>query len=206
MNDILIDGKTCKEDVVIPDSVTSIGSSAFGWCKNLTSVTIPDSVTYTGISAFERCKNLTSVIIPDSVTYIDNGAFSDCSNLESITILNPECEIYDYDSTISNGYMDVYYFNGTIYGYENSTAQAYAEKYNCKFVALDSAPEIVSGDINEDGEIGVADFVLLSKYILGQSELTENQSGRADLIADGRIDVFDMIELRKLILDNKDNI
>ena len=42
-------------NVVIPDSVTSIGSSAFSYCYSLTSIVIPDSVTSIGSSAFYTC-------------------------------------------------------------------------------------------------------------------------------------------------------
>ena len=70
----------------IPDSVTSIGGSAFRGCSSLTSVTIPDSVTSIGSDAFQGCTSLTSVTIPDSVTSIGGWAFYYCTSLTSVTI------------------------------------------------------------------------------------------------------------------------
>ena len=70
----------------IPNSVTSIGDSAFEFCNSLTTLTIPDSVTSIGNSAFSGCSRLTSLTIPDSVTSIGNSAFEDCSSLTSLTI------------------------------------------------------------------------------------------------------------------------
>ena len=70
----------------IPNSVTSIGDSAFSGCFSLTSLTIPNSVTSIGDYAFENCSSLTSLTIPNSVTTIGKRAFDDCKSLTSLTM------------------------------------------------------------------------------------------------------------------------
>ena len=80
-------------EYTIPNSVTSIGNSAFRDCSSLTSVTIPDSVTTIGEYAFCHCSSLTSITIPDSVTTIGNETFYNCDGLTSITIPDSVTEI-----------------------------------------------------------------------------------------------------------------
>ncbi len=75
-------------DVIVPDSITSIGYSAFRGCTSLTSIEIPDSVTSIGHYVFYNCTSLTSIEIPDSVTSIGNHAFRGCTSLTSAEIGN----------------------------------------------------------------------------------------------------------------------
>jgi len=65
-------------------SVTSIGSTAFLDCREMTEIIMPNSITTIAYSAFERCYGLTSLYIGKGVTSIDYEAFKNCSGLTSL--------------------------------------------------------------------------------------------------------------------------
>ena len=68
----------CK-NTTIPNSVTTIGTSAFSDCSGLTSVTIPNSVTSIGDRAFSGCSGLTSVTVDKN-----NGTYDSRDNCNAI--------------------------------------------------------------------------------------------------------------------------
>lgn len=107
INDYAFWNLTNLKSITIPNSITSIGKSAFSFCSGLTSITILDGVTSIGDYAFGGCTSLTSIMIPDSVTSIvGNSVFYGCSNL-------------------------------TIYGICDSYVQTYAENNNKPFREID---------------------------------------------------------------------
>ncbi len=79
------------KNVVIPDSVTHIGTEAFASCGDLESV--ETSAVLIGAAAFSNCKNLKSVTLKGSITRIDSGAFENCQSLESIVFPSTVTEI-----------------------------------------------------------------------------------------------------------------
>ena len=95
------DENTEIRDLVIPNSVTSIGNNAFYNCSGLTSVTIGNRVTSIGYSAFQNCSGLTTVIIPNSVTNFGKEAFDGCSDLKKVIVsdIAAWCGVYFYGSS-----------------------------------------------------------------------------------------------------------
>jgi len=87
---------TSKTSFVVPDSVTSIGDSAFAGCESLVNIKLPSGLTRIGDCAFNWCKSLASIAIPDGVTSIGNFMFSQCESLTSITIPDGVTSIGDW--------------------------------------------------------------------------------------------------------------
>lgn len=108
----LFTGNSAITAVRLPLTLSYMGVSAFGECKNLSEVTfygeaggnieiaegafkdctslssftIPENVDFIGKSAFSGCKLLTGIVIPESVTAIGDYAFENCEKLTSLTM------------------------------------------------------------------------------------------------------------------------
>ena len=64
-------------DIVIPDSVTSIGDGAFVGCTSLKSLVIPDGVTSIGAWAFSGCNNLPYNLKQELISRFGDELFND---------------------------------------------------------------------------------------------------------------------------------
>ena len=103
---LYLNGEEIK-DLVIPNSVTSIGNGVFSGCSHMTSVTIPSSVTSIGDYAFDGCSGLTSVTIPNRLKSIGKCAFFGIG-ITSVTIPNSVTSIGEKAFANCDELMDVY--------------------------------------------------------------------------------------------------
>ncbi len=74
------------KSVILPDSVTSIESSAFCGCKALEDINIPEGVTVIGPGAFQDCVSLNSIELPAGLSVMGIGVFTGCEALEEIKL------------------------------------------------------------------------------------------------------------------------
>ena len=95
-DNLYINGELLQGELILPNSITSIGDYAFYNCRGLTSIEIPEGVASIGIGAFYNCSSLTSIIIGNGVTSIGSSAFYNCSSLTSIEIPNSVASIGKY--------------------------------------------------------------------------------------------------------------
>jgi hypothetical protein len=160
-----------KGGLTIPNSVTTIGNTAFYNCSGFTlGLTIPNSVTTIGSNAFARCSGFTGgLTIPNSVTTINNGAFDNCYGFGGLTIPNSVTTIG------SNAFYNCFGFRGGLTIPNSVTTIGNNAFYNCSgFTAGLTIPNSVT-------TIGTYAFnsTIFSSFAIGttDSELSSLYSG-----------------------------
>lgn len=81
--------------IILPETLTSIGSNAFLECASLGSISLPKSLTEIGEYAFSGCTVLTEITLPESLTQIRSNTFASCLKLTKVFIPESLTEISD---------------------------------------------------------------------------------------------------------------
>jgi len=85
-------GKSCfeeaygVEEIILPNSIQTIGINAFSFCKSLKAINIPSSICSIGDYAFKDCHNLISLDLSNRIETIGKGTFMYCWKLENIKL------------------------------------------------------------------------------------------------------------------------
>ena len=202
VNGAVIDGHTCKGDVVIPKGVKYVGYGAFSRNNDITSVVFPASVTNFQQETFFYCENLTSVEMP-GISGLGIGVFSYCSKLTDLKLSGKIKSIdgYTFSDNSATGRITFYGSQSTWNAVEKPQNDGYLQRATMIFdESHQDPPDEVTGDINADGKCDAADAGMLLKYLLTSGTLTTDQAKIADMNKDGRLDASDLSKLKTVIL------
>ena len=79
-------GGSGLSEVILPNSLKSIGSSTFYGCSSLESISLPSQLETIEAGAFNECLALKDIVIPCSVVNITGSIFWGCPSLNSIIV------------------------------------------------------------------------------------------------------------------------
>lgn len=76
-DDLFMVNMTSLEEVILPETLASLGGGSFKGCTKLVNVNMPASLRTIGKRAFLNCKSLKLAELPDQIRYIGDEAFND---------------------------------------------------------------------------------------------------------------------------------
>jgi Leucine-rich repeat (LRR) protein len=90
-------GNTGFTKVTLPNSITSMGYSAFRECQKLQSINVPTGLTTVPYDFVYSCPNLTGVQMHDGIRVVGHYAFTNCPLLNGV-VLNDQITDIEYDA------------------------------------------------------------------------------------------------------------
>lgn len=120
----------------------------------------------------------------------------------------PGTEYYGVLRGTSKAGIPLYFILEHSFHTNERAARWLLEEQNLRILAQKEADALASfyrmslpGDVNKDGKLSAADYVLLKRGIMGTRPLTEDEKKSADINADGKINSADYMLLKKNVLN-----
>ncbi|WP_024861455.1 leucine-rich repeat protein [Ruminococcus flavefaciens] len=198
--------------VELPEGLMKIGEAAFAETE-IPTFCLPESLEYIGDGAFAHNNCLETITIPKNVSEMIIP-FMQCDHLESIVLEstkaieqnsewggNPDWS-YDPLSFMYNcsDEVAVYLPDESYDGFMEKYSRIFAANHAIKPVSEYTSPQHLRGDVNGDKRQSIADLVLLQRWLSGNGKIKLKHWETADLCEDNRLDMFDLVELRRLLL------
>ena len=193
-------------EIVFPNTLKSIGESAFEWCWQITDVTLPENLESVGPYAFYYMQNLQKVVLPSTIQSIGDGAF--LSNQNLISVESHITEPFDVSESVFAGssnwdetnYVNIYSPSSAMLYVPAGTKPKYvaAKGWNWFAGIEEMEPSALPGDADGSGDVNVADIDAVVRYIM-TGDTTNFVFGNANLNGDDKVDAADLVLLIKKV-------
>lgn len=179
-----------------PAGLTALVGVPTGWRQSV--LRVPEGVTVIANQAAREATSITQVELPSTLVEIRPSAFSGITGITQVTCLATT-------PPNSGGYFaDAVYENATLYVpmpslelYKN--AEGWSRFQHIEGIDTGDDPGLI-GDVNNDGEVTIADVTTLIDYLLDNSY--EINTACADLNGDTQISIADVTALIDQLLSS----
>ncbi len=89
-------GNKTMTELIMPDSVVTIGENAFEKCVKLKKITFSRNLEEIKYQSFAGCKALKEVYLPDTLRRLGSAVFGGCLKLETVTC---NSQVYEMNSS-----------------------------------------------------------------------------------------------------------
>lgn len=166
-----IRGKNSDYDLYM---VTNEGNCSTDWYK----------IHVNGVNSNNGTLNIVNNGYIVSSDGLADGLFIDTSNRKNTAKLGI---VTEYDSVL-------------VYEIDENTIGVKVDKNNDGIYETKFTPDYL-GDINEDGNVTIADAVKLQRYLLNVDSIDRKQYIYGDINMDGSVDIFDMVLIKRTLLN-----
>ena len=175
--------------------------------REATSFVVPDTVTTISSTAFNQNYNLKSISFPDSIINFDS-IFWYCNNLTNFTF-SKHLKNIKWIHSIGYGFVGGMGHGGNsntpldnvvIRGYTNSPAETYAKENGFTFISLGTINKL--GDSNSDNKVDITDATNIQLYLAEyEIDFSENEDIASDTNGDGYITISDVTEIQRFLAE-----
>ena len=178
----------------IPNGIATINDFAFTGCSDIKKVTLPNSITSIGEEAFCGCSAFTNVIIGTNTRHISQNAFKDCNSLSKVICQAQTPPTLQGNTVFNNNTYD----EATLYVPFASIPDYLTANGWKLFANIESIDnEIITGDVNCDGEVNISDINSVLNMIMNGDP---DSSG--DVNDDQEVNINDINIIIQIIIDH----
>ena len=159
------------------------------------------------VSGLDNLKYLEKIFVPDSVTFLPSDLPVNNSQLTIIANKGTYAEEYAKEYGINFVDAKEYSKDKTLNNVDLNSTEPVTEAPTSSETAEETSLESLKfGDINLDGDVTIADAVILNKYLVGSSSLSEASQKNADCDKDGKLTSSDTLVILDYVVGSIDEI